>query len=306
MVFHRNILTIGATLLIGVGLLYVAVAPASATITQTSLVKMLQTSGTLAPKGKAYVKLTAYLATRDASSTRPQKKAAPVGKAVAQFPTGTVINSSATVGCNQSEYTAPATLAARCSSSVIGSGWALINTGTVGATARDQLTGSPAACSPSDPTQYTRTWPSGTLTCVPIGSLWVKVTAYQGGVLKNQAWRTITGAKFNTFSKNTIIFSNNNSLAPLAFGGSIYNGKLTVLIPSLNGSGAGSGELIGGWVVSDFYLNMGKTNYLRSPACPSTHKWTTKTTTYYSKFKGETVGPTPSSITTSTLSTCRV
>ena len=303
----RNRLIGLASVIFVVGFLALVLAMSAwATITQTSQVKMLATSGTLAPKGKAYVKLTAYLATRDAASTRPQKKAAPVGKVNVQFPTGTVINGASTVGCNQSEFSAPSILASRCSASVVGSGWALINTGTVDATARDQIVGSPPACSPSDSTQYSRTWPSGTLTCVPIGALWVRVTAYQGGVLKNPIWKTIPGAHFNTFSKSTIILANNNSLAPLAFGGSIYNGKLTVLIPSLNGSGAGAGELIGGWVVSDFFLRLSKTNYLRSPACPSTHRWSVKTTTYYSKLKGETALPSPSSITTNTLSACRV
>jgi len=65
-----------------------------------------------------------------------------------------------------------------------------------------------------------------------------------------------------------IIFANDNSAAKLAFGGST-NGcanTLSVVVPSLGGSGAGLGELTAGFVLSDFYLATNHPAYLKAGA----------------------------------------
>ena len=283
----------------------ITAAPASAVISQTADVKVSPATGTGTAKGKNYVKLQAYLATRDAASVRPQAKANPVGKVVMSFPVGSTINPGATPGCNMSEYSAPSMLVTACAGSVIGTGWALLNTGSVTPSARDQLTGSPSPCNAGDISQYSRLYRNVALGCVPVGHIWVKITAYQGAILKSQSWKTTPGAVFNKFSKSGIIFANSNGLAPLAFGGNIKGNELTVYIPALNGNGAGAGELIGGWVLSDFYLNITKANYLKAGACPGSHRWNVSTKTTYSQLKGEASPPNPGSITVGSQSVCK-
>ena len=314
---------------------------ASAALVQNSQIKLLPTSGTGKPKNNSYVKLQSYLSTRDAASTRGAKKANPVGKVFMDFPAGSTINKSAKTTCNLSEYSTVEGLASGCASSVLGTGWALLNTG--GTTAHDQLLGAPTDCPSSDATQYSRTWsanPAGKPNCLPLGHLWVAITAYQGGVLKSQWWcygdagapkpgaactnkatggdakNTLlaTGPANGTFNDLTnkkgmngcnIIFANDNSAAPLAFGGTDTGCKnrLTVIIPALNGAGSGLGELTGGFVLSDFYLNITAPNYMKAPACPASKTWSVKTQIVFSKLKGET-GAVPPSQTITSTETC--
>lgn len=298
---HR-LLKVSTGMALTVGML-VAAAPAGATITQLADVAVKPTSGTMAAKGKNYVKLNSYLATRDAASNRGTMKANPVGKVVMTFPTGSTINLNATPGCNKSEYSTPEALAAFCSASVVGTGWALLNTGT--AAAHEQLTGAPVDCSPSDADQYSRVYRNGVLGCVPFGHIWVKITAYQGGILKNQLFNHVPGVTFNKFTKTALIFANENGAAPLAFAGNIKNNVLTVHIPGLNGDGGGAGELTGGIVLSDFKLDITKPNYLKAGACPANKKWTVNTKFTYSKLKGELAGPNPATSSINSTSTCR-
>ena len=289
-------------MVLSVGML-VGAAPAGATISQIADVAVKPASGTGVAKGKNYVKLNSYLATRDAASTRGTMKANPVGKVVMTFPVGSTINLNATPGCNKSEYSFVSALASGCASSVVGTGWALLNTGSN--VLQGQLTGAPADCLESDATQYSRTYRSGPPSCTPLGGVWVKVTAYQGGVLKNQLWNHVPGVPFNKFTKTAIIFANDNGIAPLAFAGNIKNNVLTVNIPSLNGDGAGAGELTGGWVLSDFKLDITKPNYLKAGACTSSKKWTVNTKFTYSKLKGEVNGPSPATTSINSTSTCK-
>ncbi len=316
---------------------------ASAALVQRSDIKLKPVTGTGLPKNSSYVKLDSYLTTRDAASTRGTKKANPVGKVFMDFPAGSTINKAAKPTCNLSEYSTPSQLATTCSGSVLGTGWALLNSGT--ATAHDQLTGAAPACADSDATQYSREWasnPSAGPDCTPVGDYYVKITAYQGGVLKAQWWcygdagapkagaacnnkatggdakNTLlatgpTNGSFNDLTNKkalngcNIIFANDNSLAPLAFGGTATSCKnrLTVIIPALNGDGSGLGELTGGLVLSDFALSITAPNYLKagSKACVS-HKMTVKTQTVYSKLKGETAAPSPASNTVTYNNAC--
>ena len=315
----------------------------------TAAIQQVVTGNTYPPTGSStttaakagYVRFQAYLATRDPLSKRGTKKANPVGKVFMDFPAGGTVNKTATPTCNMSEYTTPSVLATRCSTSVLGTGWALLNTGS--ATAHDQLTGASPACTGGDSSQYSRLWdaaPDSGPDCTPVGDLWVKITAYQGGVLKAQWWcygdagAPKPGAKCNnkatggdakgtllatgptngTFNDLTdkkgmngcnIIFANDNSAAPLAFGGTDTGCKnrLTVIIPALNGAGSGLGELTGGFVLSDFYLNITAPNYMKAPACPASKTWSVKTQIVFSKLKGET-GAVPPSQTITSTETC--
>jgi len=298
----NKIIKASASMALSLGVLVFA-APAGATITQVADVSVSPATGTGAAKGKNYVKLSSYLATRDAASNRGTMKANPVGKVVMSFPVGSTINLNATPGCNKSEYSFVAALASGCASSVIGTGWALLNTGS--SSVIGQLTGAPVDCGAGDATQYSRTYRSGALGCTPMGAIWVKITAYQGGILKNQQWNHIPGVPFNKFTKTAIIFANDNGLAPLAFAGNIKNNVLTVNIPSLNGDGAGAGELTGGWVLSDFKLDITKPNYLKAGACTSSKKWVVNSKFTYSKLKGESQGPNPATTSINATSACR-
>jgi hypothetical protein len=302
-----------------------------------------------------YVHFDSYLSTRDALSTRGTMKANPVGKVFMDFPTGGTINKASKPTCRLSEYAPPAALSRvpttdkkkigdlrydGCSTSVIGTGWALLNSGK--AVAHAQLTGAVPACPLSDTSQYARTWeddaPAGP-DCTPIGDYYVKIVAYQGGVLKAQWWcygdagAPKPGAKCNNKAtggdaKNTllatgptngtfndltnkrgmngcnIIFSNDNSLNPLAFGGTDTGCKnrLTVIIPALNACAECLGELTGGMVLSDFFLRITSPTYMKAPACPASKAWSVKTQIVFSKLKGETGAVPPSQTIPSTES----
>ena len=333
------------SLLVGVVLAssLVVIPTASAELTQIVTGNTYPPTGTstTAPAKAGYVRFQSYLATRDSSSSRGTQKANPVGKVFMDFPKGGTINKSAKKTCNLSEYSTPAVLATSCASSVLGTGWALLNTGE--ATAHDQLTGAAPACAGGDTTQYSRIWasnPEAGPDCTPVGDLYVKIVAYQGGVLKAQWWcygdagapkpgaacnnkaaggdakgtLLATGPANGTFNDLTnkkglngcnIIFANDNSAAPLAFGGTDTGCKnrLTVIIPALNGEGSGLGELTGGFVLSDFYLNITATNYMKAPACPTNKTWPLSTQVVFSKLKGES-GTAPAAKTVVSTETC--
>ncbi len=333
------------TLLAGVAVAasLVVVPTASAALQQIVTGNSYPPTGTskTAVAKAGYVRFESYLATRDPLSTRGTKKANPVGKVFMDFPKGGTINKTSKKTCNLSEYSTPAVLAASCASSVLGTGWALLNTGA--ATAHEQLTGAAPACADGDATQYSRTWSASAGSgpdCTPVGDLWVKITAYQGGVLKAQWWcygdagapkagaacnnkasggdakgtLLASGPSGGTFNDLTnkkamngcnIIFANDNSAAPLAFGGTVTSCKnrLTVIIPALNGEGSGLGELTGGFVLSDFYLNITANNYMKAPACPTNKTWSTSTQVVFSKLKGET-GAVPPAQTVVSSDTC--
>lgn len=264
------------------GLLASAAAqPAAAAISQRADVKILPAIGTGTPRGRSFVRLSAYLSSRDASSLRPQHQANPVGRVVMTFPSGSYIAPSKTglPVCNQPAGQG-AKVIALCSRSKIGSGWALVNTGQTVAGPRTQLTGAPAPCAPEagDPatwTQYTRTWQTGTLGCVPIGHLWNRVSVYLGGIPEGRT----------TPSPTSIVFVSENIASIVAFGGTITKNQLVVRLPSLYGSGSYPGELFFGWVLSDFRVQITNPKYLISGACPSTRRWTVNTKATYSQRK---------------------
>ena len=275
-------------------------AAAGAAVTQQARVSLGALSGSLKPKGFSYAKVDAYLATRDSASARQQLQANPVGRILMSFPTGTLINSRATSGCHMNQYSPVSALKTMCASSQIGTGWALVKTATPDATPRIQLPdisglpNAPAPCGITDISQYSRTWSSGALDCVPIGHLWNRVRAYQGAIIAG------------TYTPNAVIFANENSVSGLAFAGTIKSNVLTVNLPALNGTGSGAGELPFGWVLSDFRLVINRSNYLKTPGCPrSTHRWTTKTVTSYSRFKAESTSVLPGPKTIYTSSGCR-
>ncbi|MCX6393492.1 MAG: hypothetical protein NTY57_01365, partial [Solirubrobacterales bacterium] len=95
---------------------------------------------------------------------------------------------------------------------------------------------------------------------------------------------------------------------PLAFGGvsNQCKNRLTVIIPALNGTGAGLGELTGGIVLTDFALKITRPNYLKAGACPSNKNWTVSTQVVFSRLKGESTDPSPAQATVSSSQKCRV
>lgn len=290
-----------ATFTLAVAALLAVPAAASAALQQQAIVKLSPTAGALAPKGKNYVKVSAYLSTRDAASTRPQMKANPVGKVVMAFPPGSTINPKATPGCHMNQYAQVGLLKTGCAKSLIGMGWALVNTGWDGAAARAQLTdlpggpNSPGPCAVDDATQYTRTFEvAGNPDCVPVGHIWNRVYAYQGAIINGK------------YNLNGIIFASDNAVAGIAFGGTTRANALTVPLPAINGVGSGAGELPFGWVLSDFQLNITKPNYLKAGACTASHKWIVKSTINFSNFKADPVGPPPASQVLNTVVPCKV
>lgn len=275
-----------------VGAVTLLIAPsASASIQQQADVKVKATSGTMAPKGVNYVKIQSYLSTRDPASTRTAMKANPVGNVLMTFPAGSTINQKATVGCKVNVYSPVLAIKTSCASSVIGDGWALMN--NLGLAPLPQLTEAPVPCAADDATQYTRTYQTAAPTCTPRGFIWVHVRAYQGGKVNN------------VFKSNVIIFANENAVAPLAFPGVITGNKLSVTLPALNGNTSEAGELPFGVVLSDFALNINKTNYLKAGACPRTKKWNVSTKVTYSKLVGEDPSTRPAPITVNSVSSCR-
>lgn len=301
--------------------------------TQTANIKVLPTTGSGVPQGGKNVLLDSYLATRDPDSTRGTKKTNPVGTVSMRFPAGSSVNAAA-VGagnvCQLSEYAAVSTLKTSCSKAVVGRGWAFLNSGNP--SPQPQIDQAPAACPVGDATQYSRTWaahPEQGPDCVPIGSVYVDITAYQGGVLGSKYWcygtdwstmpaDSFKGKKCTFLDANgkrpnisisgkdakgkdtpnsayrpanngcNMIFANNNGIAPLAFGGAVSGcgSVLSVVIPSLNGTGAGLGELTGGLVLSDFYLKVANKSYLKAGSCPR-GRYSVTTRFTYSKLKGE-------------------
>ena len=334
--------TILAMSAVSIGVLAMS-GSASASLDQKAQVKLQPTTGAGAAKGKGYVKLDAYLSTRDTDSARGAFKTNPVGKVFMDFPAGSTINKAAATTCNQSEYMAPSLLKTACASSVIGSGWALLNNGSTAA--QLQLTGAASYCLTAEKSTYMATYEGVTSSgpsCLPQGDIWVKVTAYQGAVLKAQWWcygdagapkpgapcnnkqsggdatgkALASGPVSGTFNDLTnakqangcnIIFANDNGVAPLSFGGvaNQCKNRLTVIIPALNGCATCLGELVGGIVLTDFALNITKTNYLKAGACPSSKKWPVKTTVVYSKLKGEVADPSPAQNVVNYSNTCK-
>ena len=231
------------------------VGSASGALVQQSQIKLQPLTGTGAAKGKGYVKLDAYLSTRDTDSARGAYKTNPVGKVFMDFPAGSTINKTAGPVCNKSEYEAPSALKVSCATSVIGTGWALLNNGSTAA--QLQLTGAANYCLTAEKSTYMATYEGVTAagpSCLPQGDIWVKVSAYQGGVQKAQWWcygdagapksgaacnnkqsgadankaLLATGPANGSFNDLTnkkkmngcnIIFANDNAVAPLAFGG---------------------------------------------------------------------------------------
>ena len=330
----RKLITITALAAIGSLAL---VGSASGALVQQSQIKLQPLTGSLAPKGKGYVKLDSYLSTRDAASARGAYKTNPVGKVFMDFPAGSTINKTSGPVCNQSEYSTPAALKTLCASSLIGTGWALLNHGAT--TPEAQLTGAASYCLTDEKSTYMATYEGVTSagpSCLPQGDIWVQVSAYQGGIQKSQWWcygdagspkpgaacnnkqsgGDATGKLYNKFNDTTnaskfngcnIIFANDNAVAPLAFGGvtNQCKNRLTVIIPALNGTGAGLGELTGGIVLTDFALKITRANYLKAGACPSNKKWAIKTTVIYSKLKGELTNPSPAQNIVTYNNTCK-
>jgi len=330
----RKLITITALAAIGSLAL---VGSASGALVQQSQIKLTPPTGSLAPKGKAYVTLDSYLSTRDSASTRGAYKTNPVGKVFMDFPVGSTINKASGPVCNQSEYAAPSALKTLCASSLIGTGWALLNHGSSDASA--QLTGAASYCLTAEKSTYMATYEGVTAagpSCLPQGDIWVQVSAYQGGIQKAQWWcygdagspkpgaacnnkqsgGDATGKTYNKFNDITnaggsngcnIIFANDNAVAPLAFGGvaNQCKNRLTVIIPALNGTGAGLGELTGGIVLTDFALKITRANYLKAGACPSSKKWAVKTTVIYSQLKGESTAPSPGQNIVTYNNTCK-
>jgi hypothetical protein len=136
-------------------------ATADSTWSQISDVKILPTSGTAAPQGKKNVLLKSYLATRDTASVRGNYKTNPVGTVGMKFQAGSTVDKAA-VGsanvCQESEYATIPTLASKCAKAVIGTGWALLNSGNPAP--QTQMPGAPPTCAADDATQYSRTWQS--------------------------------------------------------------------------------------------------------------------------------------------------
>ena len=275
-----------------VGAVTLLIAPtASAAIQQQANIKVSATSGTAAPKGLSYVKINAYLSTRDPASTRLAKKANPVGNVLMTFPAGSTINQKATTGCKMNVYSPVNVLTVSCAKFLIGDGWALMN--NLGISPLPQLTEAPAPCAEDDAMQYVRTYEAAKPTCTPRGFIWVHVRAYHGGLVNR------------VYKSNVIIFSNSNAVAPLAFYGTVTGNKLSVTLPALNGASSEAGELPFGVVLSDFALNINKTNYLKAGACPRTKKWNTSTKVTYSKLVGEDASTRPAPITVNSVSTCK-
>ena len=271
--------------------LFVGAAPAGAVISQISNVKVLPLSGTLPALGHSYVKLDAYLATRDPASTRADKKANPVGTVKMTFPVGSTVNTASTVGCKLKGNASPAQIKTVCATSIVGEGWALLN--NLGTSPLSQLTEAPKACLASDTTQYTRTYATAAPTCTPRGFIWVHVRAYQG-----------TGDGTRVLNRTAIIFANDNRVAPVSFAGTVTLNVLAVQLPAMGGTGSQPGELPLGVVLSDFKLVIAKTNYLKLGACPATKKVNISTYVKYSKFVHETtLAPPP--ITVNYSSPCR-
>jgi hypothetical protein len=197
----------------------------------------------------------------------------------------------------------------------------------------------------NDTTQYDVAWaehPENGPDCTPIGFISVKLIAYQGGILKAQWWcygdkgapkagaacnNKVTGGEVNntlfttgptkgTFNdlKNAkgmngcnVIMAAYNGAAPIAFGATVTGCKsrLSALIPALNGCAECFGEVTGGLVLSDFYLEFSNSKWLKlGPHACVNGKVTVLGREDYFKLKGETIDPDPLYNTTSYDNPC--
>lgn len=175
------------------GTMAFAATGANAAISQQVVLSTTASSGGTA-KGNNFVKLNAYLSTRDSASTRTAKKANPVAKVVMTFPAGSTTQAPATP-CTESGYLDPTPLSTACAGAKIGAGWALIrglSSNPINYPTPSAVSERPADCLvlASDPTQYDRTFEStlnlstsvagGKPSCMPRGVIWARVTAYAG------------------------------------------------------------------------------------------------------------------------------
>ena len=251
------------------------------------------TSSTSAKKAAKTAQIDAYLATRYTNSTNVTWQGNPVAKVVMKFPTNSIITptQSGKTTCNQPSREG-AKVIANCAGALIGSGWALVNTGQgLGEgglpTPRPQLDGAPAACTaepgaPSTWTMYSRTFEAdGTLPCVPWSHLYNKVRVYQGGIPYGKT----------APDPNSVTFVSQNVASIVAFDGQIDSkkGTLTVNLPALYGTGSYPGELFFGWVLSDFRVILNQPGYFKMGKCPTSGatkgKVTTNSVISYSKQK---------------------
>ena len=241
--------------------------------------------------------IDAYLSTRYTNSTNVTAQGNPVGKVVMKFPTGSwsTPQNSGKPNCNQHSRRG-ALVIANCEASLIGTGWALVNTGQGlgdgGVPApRPQIAGAPAACpAESGPStswaMYSNTYEStGALPCVPWSHLYNKVRIYQGGIPYD-----VAGNKEGTkVDPQSVIFVSENVASIVAFDGKISGNTLTVNLPALYGTGSYAGELFFGWTLTDFRVILNQPGFFHVGKCPtsgaSKGKVTTASTISYSKQK---------------------
>ena len=272
-----------------IGTMAFAATGANAAIEQKANVKITSTTGGKA-KANDYVKLSAYLATRDSASTRPNKKPNPVANVVMTFPTGSTTNSNAKTACPMTSTSNvfnifnkcnPQSTAAGHVDSVIGEGWALLsNLGSLPVSQyTDTIYGAMAACSTTVLDQYSKYYEAGKPGCLPRGNLYGKVFAYLGAM--------VNGVQ----KKDRVIFATTNKTTGVAFAGTVAGNVLTVPLPS-GGAGKAPGELALGVVLTDFWLDITATNYLKagSNSCVA-GKATVSTKLTYSQLSGETAKP---------------
>jgi hypothetical protein len=177
------------------GTMAFAATGANAAVSQQVVLKTSAAAGGGTAKGNNFVKLNAYLSTRDSASTRTAKKAAPVAKVVMTFPAGSTTQAPASP-CTESAYLDPTPLSSACAATAkIGDGWALIrglSSNPITYPTPSAVSERPADCLAlaTDPTQYDRTFEStlglststagGKPSCQPRGLIWARVSAYAG------------------------------------------------------------------------------------------------------------------------------
>ena len=254
-------------------------------------------SSTAAKKAAVSAQIDAYLATRYTNSTNVTLQGNPVGKVVMDFPTNSLTTpaNSGKPNCNQHSREGAAVIA-NCAASLIGTGWALVNTGQgLGEggvpSPRPQLDGAPAACAAESGASttwnmYKNTYEAtGKLPCVPWSHLYNKVRVYQGGIPYD-----VAGNKKGTkVDSQSVIFVSQNVASIVSFDGQIKNNRLTVNLPALYGTGSYAGELLFGWTLTDFRVILNQKGFFKVGACPasgaSKGKVTTKSAISFSKQK---------------------
>lgn len=263
-----------------------APAGAPAAMSQVADATTLPPVGSGVPKGSGYVRLNTYLAGRFPDSPLPMRQGNPSARVVMTFPAGGIITPTKTglPVCDQPAGQGQAIID-RCSRSLLGDGWALVNTGQPlgpGGTphVRPQLDGSPPPCLAepgpfNDWLQYARVSTGGVLDCVPRGHLWNRVRVYLGGIPEGRTKK----------DPNAILFVSQNQASIVSFAGTTTRNVLTVPLPALYGSGSYRGELQFGWVLSDFYVRITNPRYLKAGPCPTSRKWSLRTTFTYSPRK---------------------